>query len=784
VPAAGQPTAPAVGQPTAPAARLPTASAVGQPTAPAVGVHNAIATTDPGLLLMVSNRLAATQSLEGQLGAIVEIASEATGAERGTIFLNDPARGGLYGYAASQGGSLREVRILANEGIAGAVFASGKALLVDDAYADERFSCTVDQATGYRTRNILAVPIRTLKGEVIGVVQCLNRHDGQFTTRDRDLVEAMATQASIVLQGTLYIARMEQLRRLEAEFLELVAEVSSEIHLGPLLQKIMSAVTRMLDSDRSTLFLNDPATNELYTEIGQGLGAARIRMSNSDGIAGVVFTTGRTINIPHAYADLRFNPSFDRSTGYFTRSILCVPVTNKDGRRIGVTQVLNKRGGAFTAEDEARLRAFTAQIAIGIENARLFEDVQRMKNYNDAILESMSNGVLTLDADGRVVTCNAAGLRILRTQSAAIVGRTAGEFFGEANAWLAERLRRVAASGEPDTTMDAELALGAERVSVNVTTLPLSVEGGQAGSLQILEDISTEKRIKSTMAKYMDPAITDQLLARGEDLLGGKSQEATILFSDIRGFTTLTEELGAQGTVALLNEYFTIMVECISRQGGMLDKFIGDAIMAIFGTPLPHEDDADRAIRAAIAMLSDLRTYNETRLAFGRKPIDMGVGLNTGQIVSGNIGSPKRMDYTVIGDGVNLASRLEGACKEYGARILVSEDTLDRARGTYRMREMDRVIVKGKTQPVAVYEVLDYHTDATFPNLVDVLGHFRDGLELYRDQRFDDACAAFEEALAANPADRASQLYVERCRLLRASPPGPDWSGVFTMQTK
>ncbi len=137
----------------------------------------------------------------------------------------------------------------------------------------------------------------------------------------------------------------------------------------------------------------------------------------------------------------------------------------------------------------------------------------------------------------------------------------------------------------------------------------------------------------------------------------------------------------------------------------MLDKFIGDAIMAAFGTPIPHDDDEDRAVRTAISMHNHLKEWNAERAAEGKKPVNIGIGLNTDSVVSGNIGSPKRMDYTLIGDGVNLASRLESACKQYHAKILISENTYKKLRGTYRIREIDRVVVKGKTEPVAVFEV-------------------------------------------------------------------------------
>jgi adenylate cyclase len=215
----------------------------------------------------------------------------------------------------------------------------------------------------------------------------------------------------------------------------------------------------------------------------------------------------------------------------------------------------------------------------------------------------------------------------------------------------------------------------------------------------------------------------------------------------------------------------------------MLDKFIGDAIMAAFGIPVSHGDDVDRSVQAAIAMISSLFDWNEVRARDGRQPIDMGIGLNTGTLVVGNIGSPKRMDFTMIGDGVNLASRLESACKQYSARILISEHTFSRLRGVYRTREVDHVVVKGKTEPVAVYEVLDYHSPQTFPNLMDAVNHFRDGIDKYRRGDWKPAIAAFEEALRANPDDRLSQTYIERCETLLADPP-VDWNGIWVMTSK
>jgi adenylate cyclase len=451
---------------------------------------------------------------------------------------------------------------------------------------------------------------------------------------------------------------------------------------------------------------------------------------------------------------------------------------------IGVTQVLNKRGGSFIEEDEVRLKAFTAQVSIALENAKLFDDVQKMKNYNEAMLQSMSNGVITVDDEEKIVTCNAAGLRITRFEMEDVVGKQAEEFFTDSNAWVMERLRKMEETREPDITMEQEMVFGDETVSVNVTFLPLfDAERKKLGSMIMIEDISSEKRMKSTMSRYMDPGIADQLLKGGEDILGGKNMEVTILFSDLRSFTTISENLGPHGTVAMLNEYFTIMVDCIGREGGMLDKFIGDAIMAGFGVPLPHEDDADRAVRTAIAMLRELDTWNKERAAKGEPDLDMGIGLNSDTVVAGNIGSPKRMDYTMIGDGVNLAARLESACKQYSAKILMSEFTFRRLKGTYRIRDIDKVIVKGKTEPIQVLEALDYHTEETFPNLMESVGHFKSGRDYYDRGDWDKAVNSFQQAFTLNPKDKLAEIYIGRCEQLKADPPKA-WDGVWIMTSK
>ena len=563
---------------------------------------------------------------------------------------------------------------------------------------------------------------------------------------------------------------------------EIMGAISTEISLDVLLAKIMNGATELLGAERSTLFLYDDKTEELWSMVAEGAGSREIRVPAGAGIAGAVVESGEVLNIPDAYADSRFNPDVDRGTGFKTRSILCIPIVNARNELIGVTQVLNKLDGTFTSDDERLLRAFAAQVAVALENAELFDEVLRLKNYNEGILKSLSNGVVTLDADKIITKVNDASMRILQCDETELVGRDASAVFGNSNAWIAKSIDYVSQIGSDDFHADVDfLQSDGEALSVNLTTSPLlSVEGEPIGYTLVLDDISREKRVRSTMARYMAKEVVDKVLAAGEDALLASTHEATVLFSDIRGFATISESLGTHQTIAMLNQYFEEMVEVIFANGGILDKYIGDAIMAVFGAPVTDPYDAENAVRVATEMMQALRLFNQRQSAKDSEPIEIRIGVCTGEVVAGTIGSTKRMEYTVMGDTVNMAARLESANKYYRTEVLMSSSTVDQLSSREGLREIDVVRVKGIVKPVTIYESLRHIPEETRAQFAALLPRYRDGVAAYRDQKWDDAIALFEEALKIHPDDGASAFYISRCSFFRENPPPDDWDGVWS----
>jgi len=292
-----------------------------------------------------------------------------------------------------------------------------------------------------------------------------------------------------------------------------------------------------------------------------------------------------------------------------------------------------------------------------------------------------------------------------------------------------------------------------------------------------------KRKIRNAFGLYLPPTLATLVSEHPEMLkLGGDKRELTVMFSDIRGFTTLSEGLEPEALVELLNEFLGAMTEVIFGSEGTLDKYIGDAIMAVWGAPIPQSDHAARACLAALGMVERLRVLAAQWAQRGLPRLSIGIGLNTGPMVVGNMGSARRLSYTVIGDNVNLASRLEGLNKMYGSGIIASESTLRAAANIVVARELDLVRVKGKKLPVRIFEILATADEGeSWKPLVE---RFTAGIAAYRARQWDEAMAAFSAVLAERADDGPSLLYMERCRTMRETPPPADWGGVTVMEVK
>lgn len=767
-------------------------------------------------------------------------------ADRTTIFLVDEEKQLLWSKVAQgEGEKYLEIRVPLNVGIAGHVATTGEYLNIPDAYSHHLFNPEVDRQTGYSTRNILCMPILSTKKRVVAVAQLLNKKSGlPFDQDDEHQFLEFANSMGIILEScnSFYIAARNQ--RGVAALLKATSCLAHSLDLETTLQAVMAEARDLMQADRSTLFLLDRDNNELWSKVAKADGTTmvEIRFPANRGIAGYVASTKQILNIPNAYEDPRFDPSTDQRTGYRTRNILCMPVYNSGGTLIGVTQLINKFQGSFTSSDEEFMRAFNIQAGIALENAQLFESVLLEKQYQKDILQSLSDAVISTDMQGKIVTINEAALKLLGCPSRqdgkryqedlwtqTLLGRCVWDVVSiehlqmrledslkygtrqyvpeqslavglyHPNPGLDDRILAVRdrhnpdvyipltspLSSQPPSPLTASQVQQLER-SINLTVNPLTnPEGRVRGGLVVLEDISQEKRMKATMYRYMTPEVAERVMALGDDaLMVGERKEVTILFSDIRGYTSLTEKMEAAQVVNLLNNYFETMVEAVFTYEGTLDKFIGDALMAVFGAPLPLDNHSWMAVQSALDMRQRLVEFNHNRRIKSQPLIRIGIGISSGEVVSGNIGSQKRMDYTVIGDGVDISSRLEGVTKEYGCDIILSEHTYKLCRDRIWVRELDRIRVKGKNKPISVYELIGDRQHSIDAQTHEFLDLYAAGRSAYTQMEFQQAIRHFETAQRLRPSDQAIAIHLQRIQTYLQTPPPPIWDGVYTMLTK
>jgi adenylate cyclase len=292
-----------------------------------------------------------------------------------------------------------------------------------------------------------------------------------------------------------------------------------------------------------------------------------------------------------------------------------------------------------------------------------------------------------------------------------------------------------------------------------------------------------KKQLRSTFSKYVSPSIVDEIMKDPANIeLGGRKQKMSVFFSDVRGFTTISEKLEPTVLSDVLNMYLTPMTQIVFANKGTLDKYMGDAVMAFFGAPIYYPDHANCACRCALQSMEKLKDIQKQFAAQNLPMIDIGIGINTSEMSVGNMGSDIVRSYTVMGDAVNLGSRLEGINKEYGTKIIISEFTYEEVKASFTAREIDWVRVKGKNKPVRIYELICEGKPPA--NIDQMLKSFLSGFQLFHEKKFLESKEQFQHALTAVPDDPVSTLYIERCDDYLAEPPPVDWDGVFVMKTK
>ena len=780
----------------------------------------------------------ATMFLDEMLRFITLKTGEYLRADRTMVFLLDEDRGELWSIMEQdEAGAPFEMRMLLNEGIAGAVVASQQEINIPyDCYDDPRSASRreVDQKTGYRTYTMMALPLFNKQKKLVAVIQLLNKlklkasldapltdriDDKGFTDADKKLFQEFAPSMRLILESSQSFYKAIQRQRAAAALMAATQSLSqSSLDLQETLSRVMDEAKRLMNADRITLWLLDNEKKMLWTKIPMADGTVKeIRMPRNAGFVGQVDESGEAILIPfdlYDHPDSGKAKEMDQITGYRTCSMLCMPLFNNDKELIGVTQLINKRRqgmfsvyypsdwpkapdcwkASFNQSDCEFMKAFNIQAGVALQNARLFATIKQQEQMQRDILRSLTNGVISTDKAGNVIIANDSAKKLLgisedRQINACkvqeLIHLQEGDFTSLLESVLKAKDEKTRRPYYPEQTLLVQNA--AEHHSINLSMNAIADIADPtkiSGALVVIDDISDEKRVKNMMYRYMTQEVAEQLLSEGNISLGGQLKEVSVLFSDIRSYTTLVEGMNAEAVVALLNEYFEEMVDAIFRYKGTLDKYIGDAIMAVFGAPLPLQDHAWYAMQTGLEMRRRLKKFNEKRKAAGKKPIKAGIGIHSDFVISGNIGCSKRMELTAIGDGVNLASRLEGTTKYYGCELIVSEKTYRPYADRLQVRELDFITVKGKSEPVRIYELLGLSNESLAPQTAQMVELYQQARQSYHTQQFETAIAQFNKVLAVDDHNLASQLHIERCRHFLKEPPEADWNGVWNLTEK
>jgi len=389
-------------------------------------------------------------------------------------------------------------------------------------------------------------------------------------------------------------------------------------------------------------------------------------------------------------------------------NIIIAPLLVKD-KCLGYMILANKetRAGSepFMSTDLDLLTAFSNQASVALDNAKLFKDIQQEKQFNESILNSIATGLLTLDSLGEIDSVNPSGQDILGMDEGEIIGNHYMYLF-EKDPAILELIQMTEIENNIQSEQNIPFSTVSQDSVVNISVSPrIGNDMAITGTVIAIEDITQQNKIKNTFKRYVSKQIVEKLLDSKDGLnLGGELRNVTILFTDIRGFTSMSENMEPEEVVSTLNDYFTEMIDIVFKYNGTLDKIVGDELMIVFGAPISGADDTKRALDTAIEMMEKLDSFNKKRKTKKLLPINIGVGINHGPVISGNIGSREMMDYTVIGDTVNLAARLCGHAPP--GNIIVSPSVHRKTSKFYQYEKLEPIKVKGKKKKIQIQKVL------------------------------------------------------------------------------
>jgi len=490
------------------------------------------------------------------------------------------------------------------------------------------------------------------------------------------------------------------------------AAINSSLELRQVLQEVMDAIIALTGAERGFLMLLDEETRELEVQVARNIQRETIQEASfevSRSIMAEVRKSGEPVVTINAQSDPRFSSS-DSVISYSLRSILCVPLKVKSAIT-GVIYADNRIvSGIFTDNDRDLLANFANQAAVAIENARLFArfrdqlaQVTEMKSLMDDVFASIASGVITLDTDDRISLFNKAAERILGINADQVLAKPYREVLAPVPGMNAMVQQVKSRGGQFNMEVDTVLPRRSGLTTLNMTFTPLRDMAQETlGVTIVLDDVSEKKRIES-LRRYLPPALVDQVVGL-DAAQRPQRRRLSIMFADVRGYTAFSERIEPEHLIQIMNGYFEIAARAINKFEGVIDKFMGDGIMAEFNTPLnPQEDHVERTVRTALMMRSELQAYHavlppDRRLFFG-------IGLHCGEGVIGNVGTYSRKDYSVIGDAVNLASRLTELAEP--GQILISRSIYEEVQEWVEVKPMGPVHVKNRKKPVLVYELLN-----------------------------------------------------------------------------